>query len=191
MNQETEIIRPGFTRVTSILEPYTDFSGIPADVLANAARRGSKVHEYCESYALNLLIEKPDEDCKSFVDSFKKWFDEYVEEVVGTEERLYDEDLMITGKYDLLVKLRDSPGILLIDIKTPIQAQRSWGLQSAAYAMMLEKKGVKTQRRAALMLDRAGGDPKLIEYTNHTRDGVLFLNLVELHRYFYGSLMAS
>lgn len=37
-----------YTRVTEILKPFSGLDRIPKDIVANAARRGTKVHDVCE-----------------------------------------------------------------------------------------------------------------------------------------------
>lgn len=38
----------GFVRVTEILSPFSGLDKVPKDILANAANRGTRVHDVCE-----------------------------------------------------------------------------------------------------------------------------------------------
>lgn len=43
-----------YSRVTEILSPFSGLDKVPKDILANAARRGTKVHDACESIVKGL-----------------------------------------------------------------------------------------------------------------------------------------
>ena len=184
-DQLNEDIPPGYARVTEVLKPYTSFDGIDPIVLAKAADRGTRVHKYCELYTQNLLIEKVDEDCRPYVNSFIRWFDAMVEDVWVSEMRLSCSKYLITGKLDLVVTIKGDLAETLVDLKTPQQASPSWQLQTAAYRyLMRASQGIDIPRRVCLVLDREGKLPKLVEYTNHEADERLFLNAVELFHFF-------
>jgi len=173
-----------YTRVTTILSRYCDFTGIDPDVLANAARRGTAVHQFCELYVKNLLIEQVPHECEPYFQSFKSWFDNTSFELISVENRMYCDKLRITGQVDLIMKEAGSHTPIIIDIKTPQAEGSTWALQTAAY-LYLTKQSLKAPkyRRACLMLNRRGGDAKFLEYTQHDRAERLFLNAVELYKY--------
>ena len=178
-------IPPGYARVTEVLAPYISFDRIDPDVLEKAKERGTRVHKYCELYVQNLLIEKVDEECKPYVDSFIQWFDVMVKEVWVSEMRLSCSNYLISGKLDLIVTLKGDTTETLVDIKTPQQASQSWQLQTAAYRYLMRvSQGIDIPRRVCLILDREGKLPKLVEYTNHERDERLFLHAAELFHFF-------
>lgn len=185
MKKQTDEDTKGYTRVTSILSAYSDFSHIEPSVLAYAADRGTRVHTFCELYVKNLLIEPIDADCKPYFDSFVQWFDFIVAEVIQAEQRLFCDKLKISGQIDLLLKLKGGDDIYLVDIKTPQQLSKTWALQSAAYKYLVEANSdMKINYRGCLMLDKNGGAPKMIGYENHQRDNDLFMSALALHRYF-------
>lgn len=178
-------MKSGYRRVTEILQAYTDFSMIDPAVLANAADRGSRVHRFCELYIKNLLIESVDNDCKPYFDSFKFWFDSVVEEVFFIEERLYCNDLKITGQIDLICSLRNSDKKFIIDFKTPQNPSKTWALQTAAYKYLAEKNlEIKIDYRGCLMLDRHAEPPKFLSYDNDM-DFELFKWACHLYEFFH------
>lgn len=180
-----EEIPKGYTRVTEVLMPYKNFDNVLPDVLHIAAERGSKVHDFCELYALDLLIEKPSEEVKPYFESFKFWYDQFVTETVMTEERLSDSELFLTGQFDLLCTIEGSEDLVLVDYKTPAVHEISWRLQMAAYSYLLRKlKGVEVKRRISLRLNSEGKPPSIVEYTNHAHDERLYLNQLEIYRCF-------
>ncbi len=195
-----------YIRVTQVLAPFSDFSNIPAETLRAASERGTLVHELCELYALDSLIEPIPENCKGFFESFKNWFDDNVHTVINTEERLYSEEqsfeellenglhfsedhyfknMNLTGQYDLLCTLKHAPEkIVLVDYKTPAIASKTWPLQSAAYAMLLrETRGISVDRRIALMLKKDGSNAFALEFTD-SNDERNFMKAYCLHIYF-------
>ena len=176
-------IPEGYVRVTDLLKPYSGLSGIDPVVLAKAADRGKRAHTYCELYAQSLLIEEIDEDCKGFVESFKKWMDVAKPEIISLEERLYDHDYRLTGAYDMIVNFPGSTDRVLVDIKTPVQANATWPLQTSAYEFMLLKQERPVQRRGCLMIDRNGSVANFKEHTN-MEDRAIFIGILRAYRYF-------
>ena len=182
---EEDTIPSGYARVTEILKPYTSFEGINPAVLEKAADRGTRVHGYCELYTQNLLIEKVDNDCRPYVNSFIQWYDAMVEDVWHQEYRLSCQKYRFTGKLDMIATIKGDDHEALIDIKTPQQASCSWKLQTAAYRYLVRvNDGIDLKRRLCLMLDRKGGLPKVVEYTDHENDERLFLSAAELFHFF-------
>jgi hypothetical protein len=180
-----DIIPEGFNRVTEVLSPYKDFSQIRPEILTHASERGDLVHRFCELYALDLLIEIPSDEVNKYLNSFKLWFDEFVSEVICTEERLNHVQLRLSGRYDLLVKMKGSDQVVLVDYKTPSQSDRTWNLQTACYMFLLrELRDLSVDRRICLMLDSEGNYPRVIEYTKHKEEERLYLNQLELFRFF-------
>lgn len=175
-----------YVRVTQVLSPYSDFSKVPPEVLKVACERGSLTHDFCELYALDSLIEPVPEICKGYFESFKNWFDQNICEVINTEERLYHETLYFTGQYDLLCRFKSDPdSIVLVDYKTPQMASKSWQMQSGAYLILLDEvRQIKVDRRLTVQLKKDGSHAAIIEYTNHMRDSLLFLNALEIYRFF-------
>lgn len=181
---DDDTIPPGYFRVTQILKPFTSFDKVDPVVLARAADRGTRVHKYCQLYVQNLLIEKIDEDCRPYVESFIQWFDMRVERVLACEIRLSCSNYRITGKPDLLTIIKGDTEATLLDYKTPQLASPTWRLQTAAYRYLIRTtQGIDVPRRVCLILDKEGGLPKFGEHTEHETDERLFFNSVELFHF--------
>ena len=177
----------GYLRVTEVLQPFSNFDGIDAVTLANAANRGSRVHSYCEAHALGLFVEEIEEDCKNYVEVFKTWFDEMVTKVLHTEVRLNSERYRISGAFDLIAILKGDTEPSLIDYKTPLTASPTWQLQTAAYRILIEEElKLSVSRRLCVMLPKYNKDVKIVEFTNHLQDQQLYLKALELYRFFNG-----
>lgn len=180
-------ITEGYVRVTEVLSPYNDFSKVPPQRLEEAKIRGTVVHDFCELYALDLLIEPIPFEYKLYFDSFVAWFETYVDYVINAEERIYHPIYKFCGKYDLLCKLKGDDRIVLVDYKTPFNHHKAWQLQSAAYYILLQEvRKINVERRLTLRLNGVGNPAKVTEYTNHQRDCAMFLDALRLH-YFFNS----
>lgn len=177
-----------YIRVTEVLKIYSGLDDIDERVLARAADRGTRVHNFCELYARNLLIEDSDEDCKIYVESFKEWFDNTVEHVELIEERVNSAKYKLTGKFDLLVRFNGDDELTIVDIKTPQNKGSTWALQTAAYRMLLrEEMGIEANRRGCLMLPNDNPTKRIatfVEYKDHDKDEELYLAALQLYRYF-------
>lgn len=187
MKKEESEIPEGYTRVTSVLKPFMDFSMIAPEVLARKADLGKRVHSYCESYSLGLFVEEIESDCKNYVDAFKNWFDACVEEVIQTETRINSPTYLLTGQFDMLCRLKYDDELTLIDYKTPDNPSLTWQLQTAAYHMLADEElGIKIGRRVCLMLPKRNPHIRVVEYTEHQKDRQKYLHALELYRFFYG-----
>jgi hypothetical protein len=180
-------IKEGYLRVTECLQKYNNFDKIPALVLHNASDRGTKVHRLAELHMLGEYFPEPDKELLGYLKSFQGWYDTMVSKLISTEERFYDDVLMLTGCVDIVAVLKGDKAPTIIDIKTPSTESKTWKLQLAMYRQLFntqkDTKG-KAERRIALKLDKNGKLPKIYEYTNHEQDLKLYMSALELHRYF-------
>ena len=150
--------------VTQVMSPWTAqaLAAIPEMTLAAAADRGTDVHHYCAKIAQGeFVLVLP--SLEGYVQSFERWHDHQVEEVILTERRLYDEGLCFHGKPDLIVRLVDGR-LALVDLKTPVAHQKSWGMQLAAYKRLADINGYHVDVAGTLRLDPAGKTPKMKWY---------------------------
>lgn len=174
----------GYTRVSDVLSPFTDFSHIDKNVLLNAANRGTRVHKYIELHLHNLFVADIDEDCQPYFESFLQWQADILDKVYCLEDRYYCDDYKITGQVDMIGTFKGSDEQIIIDIKTPQSQSKTWRLQTAAY-LYLARKNVdpSIKRRGCLMLDKLGAPANFVEYTSKL-DEDLFFKALELKRFF-------
>jgi hypothetical protein len=171
-----------FPSVTQVMEPYTDFSMIPDDVLEAASERGTAVHQICASIALGFFTITP-EPYQGYITSFRSWFDSQVQGVSSVEERLFDTALGFSGQPDFIGTLKDG-SLVLIDWKTPVALQRSWQAQLAAYQHLARTNGFQVERAGSLRLSADGKVPKMKWYEDSARDFNAFLNALNAHNFF-------
>lgn len=173
--------------VTEILSPFSDFSRISPSVLEHAAERGTLVHDICARLAKGIWVPDSEigEECAGYVDSFKKWLDSQVQEVILMHERLVDERLFYSGEIDIFVRLK-SDTHALIDLKTPIALQRVWAGQLAGYRNLLIVNKYIPEACGSLRLDPNGKAPKMKWYESSLDDFNAFLSALNAVRYFKG-----
>ena len=131
-----------YPRVSEIIGKQTaqEMSQISPDVLANAALRGTKIHQYCTAWVNNLWIDEIETEYVPYVDCFKEWANSNLAEIIDSAERLYDDVKRFTGEFDMLVKLKTGE-VVLIDIKTSATRSKSWPIQLAAYQHLCNVNG--------------------------------------------------
>jgi hypothetical protein len=173
-----------FPSVTEALQPWADFSKVPPAVLQAAADRGTAVHQACAAYAAALPVFGLPPEVEPYFNSFRRWFDHVVDEVLLCEERLTDEDFGYHGEPDTVVKSKHQE-IILVDLKTPVTKTKTWRVQLAAYKNLVEKyKGVKVDRVGSLRLSPEGKTPKMDYYEYQAQDFNIFLSSLNCYRFF-------
>jgi len=103
--------------VTTLMKPLSEnvYQGIHQNVMANAASRGTAIHQAAENYLL-FGIEDITTEYAPYFDAFKRWCDDYQPEVIATENRVYHKSMLFAGTSDLICKTRS--GITLVDYKS-------------------------------------------------------------------------
>ena len=122
----------GFPSVSDIIRPYVDTRWFTDE----SQIRGSAIHACCASYLQGLYFPKLKEDYQGYIDSFKKWADKNIEDVILVEKRLVDKDLGYCGQLDAVLKLKDHEKLCIVDWKTGKALMKSWILSIAAYAAL-------------------------------------------------------
>ena len=182
-----EKIREGYTRVTQPLQLFNEFSNIDPIVLSRACDRGTKVHKYCEMHVLGEYFPEPSDSLIGYLNSFRRWYDLMVVELISSEGRFYDEIVKVTGAIDIVAILQGDTVPTIIDIKTSAVEAKTWCLQTAMYRHLYNGQGgvkLKAERRIALRVDKGGGMAKVYEYTDYERDIKLYMGILNAWRFF-------
>lgn len=131
-----------YPRVSEIIGKQSDeLKGIPLETLANACIRGQKVHDYCTAWAKNLWVSDIELEYEPYVNAFTKWAEEHLEEVKFSSVRLYDDKMRFTGEFDMIIKMKRTNQLVLLDIKTSANKSKSWPVQLSAYAHLCKVNG--------------------------------------------------
>jgi len=178
--------RKDYPRISEICSLYTDLKldAVDETILANAQARGTDVHSYCTAYAKKLWDLDPEEHLKGYVDSFKLWYDENVEELISSETRLYDDELHFSGKYDMIVRLKGEDRLTLVDLKTSASYQRDWPVKLAAYLHLLNLNKLNVFNAISLRLKKDGKKPCVKQFGDCNVYFKIFLSVLNAYDYF-------
>ena len=147
-----------YARVSDIICPFTDFSGIDPLVLANKARIGTEVHKAIND-EINDDFPMMAKDCEGYFNSYLGWRKVCKPIFHRTEERFYCDELRITGQIDALIELTDM-GNLLLDFKTSVKENPvTWPMQAHLYKYLLAENGIEVDSALFLKLNRWGAIP--------------------------------
>lgn len=139
---DLEIKRSLYPRVSDIIgkQNRDELRSVPIDTLANACIRGQKVHDYCTAWIKQLWIPDVEPEYEPYLEAFKKWACENIDEGYYSAVRLYDDVKRFTGEFDMIVKLK-SGKMALLDIKTSSTRSKAWAVQLAAYSHLCKING--------------------------------------------------
>ena len=170
-------------RVTEILGAYTNFSAVPAGILARACDRGSKVHGMCSGIAGGawFMDELVDSELIGYVKSFRQWADKYVASYELIETRYTNSEF--TGQLDFVIKAHDGE-LWLVDLKTGITQQKTHPVQMGAYDILLREKGIKVMGAILVYLSKDGDEPKVKTIPDLTVEREIFLSALNCYNYF-------
>jgi hypothetical protein len=193
-------IKEGYLRVSQVLSAFSGLDKINKDVLQNAANRGTCVHSAIDSIIAGFGILGIEDEVRaySYCENAIEWHDKFVKELdivmnliksfeiwnkekgpFKKPERLYDDELKITGEFDLI---EDDRGVLtLIDFKTPVAESKTWKLQASGYHILGMSNGIEFDILEFVKLCRKGNKPKSFFYDPNPE---LFKSVLETYRYF-------
>jgi hypothetical protein len=160
--EESDQIKPGYTRVSEILKPLADFSGVIESDLKRASDRGSEIHRAIAFDAEDLFYPLK-AAYQPYFDSYLRWKAVTGYQIVESEVRLYDDELLITGKFDAIVQGVNSPKLFLVDWKnTYAQNREYWEHQGMFYHKLCEINGINLASRVMFVqLQSDGTVPKV------------------------------
>lgn len=172
--------------VTQILQPLSNYAGIPKDILENAARRGTLVHRLTELHDSGQLDPADiTEEAAPYMSAYRNFLELSGFEVILNEMRMYHEDLQYAGTMDRYGQMKGKEGVL--DIKCTAAEVATAGPQTAAYREMYQgwSHGVapdKLLKRWVLYLKKDGkfflGDLESKKFPRHRTDWPTFKNLL-------------
>jgi hypothetical protein len=167
-----------YIRVTDVLFPFSGLSKIDAQVLWNAAERGTKVHKFCESIINGFGMFGFEEEIKGYLSSFNEWAEG--KKFIDKPERFFNKEYMITGECDCVYE--DDQGLVLVDLKTSAKEGKTWKLQGSAYSFMAKQAGYDIKRIEFVRLPKTGGKAKVHIYEE---DFEMFLKCLEMYKCFF------
>jgi hypothetical protein len=162
-----EEIKPGYTRVTDILSIFQNYTQVDRARLKKAQDIGTLVHAAIEKHFKGEFVPLFMPLTPYFL-SFTKWESTLGIKPLIVEERFYDDDLMITGRVDLMAEIEGS--LALVDFKTGSWAHPDiWALQASFYRHFLWKMERAPNHFFFVQLRSDGGKPD-VHYMSYNPD---------------------
>jgi len=132
MSNNEEIIKEGYTRVSSILSQWDRFGKIPRHILENKQQIGTLIHEAINAHSIGAFLPV-DSSIDGYFQSFLEWQKLSKFNLIFPEQRFYCDKLKITGKIDAIA-VSSQGELFLIDYKTSASKDaRMWQLQGCFY----------------------------------------------------------
>lgn len=175
--------REDYFHVTEVLSPFC-FKGVDPAILNAAGQRGRRVHEMIASHCKGFPEVSDDVELNKYVESFKKWSPP-LKHLIEVETTQYNDALEVTGTIDAVWKLPGHDELTIVDYKTSKTEGKTWPLQLAAYQhLILNDLGLICPRRLIVMLDKDGGEPRIIHYGPCKVDFAMFSDCLRCYRFF-------
>jgi hypothetical protein len=170
----------GYPSVTQILKPFINTDWFTQE----HADRGTIVHDYCHQYlAGEWFMPALPPEYQGYFDSFRRWADQAIDDVILAETRLIDPVYGFCGQPDFIGRIYGDPAPVLLDWKTSQAYQRWFALQGAAYRLLAKTdKKIETTRAGSVRL-KADGSGALVDWETPGALNV-FLGILNAHHYF-------
>ena len=173
----------GLPSVSDIISPYINTKYFTEE----SAIRGSAVHACAANYLQGLYFPKLSPKYQGYIDSFKIWADENIEDVILVEKRLIDEDLGYTGKLDCVLRLKNHEKPCVVDWKTSKALYKSWILSIAAYAALeakCEDSDISAYDCISVRLRCEQKPPLAHVYSGHQENFNMFKGMLKTFQFF-------
>lgn len=175
----SENSRENYLRVTNVLYPFSGLQNIDADVVANAATRGTRVHKICEGIMKGIGEIGITTETQGYVESFKKWWGEG-KPIIAMERRFWCDDYQITGQVDMIIETPE--GLAIVDLKTSYRPSKTWEAQGSAYYYLATKAGLDIKKVYFLHLNKHGKEAKIYEYP---AESSFFFEVFRVFKHFF------
>jgi len=133
------IIKPS---VTQILQEVglIDFSAVPKEVLERASNFGTAVHKTTELFDKNILdFSSVSNPIIPYLKAWQDFLETYKIKILAIEKQFYCSKYDYCGTIDRIVYSETLKKEILIDIKTTSSISPTVNLQTAGYAIGIEK----------------------------------------------------
>lgn len=177
------------TRVSEILAMFRDYSSIDRRVLDEKCAIGDETHQniylddqgippYFDNHPVRDFSRRPELPIKRWEKRGKPYFESYLQwkekekpVYLMQENRLFCDELMITGQFDAIIKTDAEP--MLIDYKCSAQADTDiWEMQAHFYYYLLKTNGIDIGMQFQwLQLDKNGKYPCVVHM--HYQDQIM------------------
>jgi hypothetical protein len=160
------------------------FDRVAPDVLEYAAKRGQKIHRYCERIVKGEIgwDDIDDDECRPYVMSYRKFVADTGWKPIASEMVVVSKRYRYAGTMDMIGRFTklsvSSEQVFVLDLKATASLSAVTRVQTAGYAIAMgEQEGFTKVGRAAVQL-RRDGKPRLKLYDQGTRDQNRWLSVL-------------
>lgn len=168
----------GYVRVTDVLFHFSGMKNISPQILKNAAERGTKVHEICDSIISDMGYFNVEDRLRGYVNSFEQFFNN--KSFIEKPDRFFCDRYKITGECDGIYE--DKGSLVLVDFKTSATENKTWRLQGSAYSYLAKLEGYDIDRIEFVKLCKEGKKPKVFVYQE---DFETFVKCLDVYNLFF------
>lgn len=176
-----------YSRVSEILAIFQAYGFVDRKKLKKAQDIGTVIHAAIEEY-FNDGFTPLDRIRSPHFESFLKWAESCSPKPLKLETRLFDDELMITGQFDMLAEI---DGVkYLVDFKTGSWSHPEiWNLQMHFYRKLLETNKINGFDHFLIVhLKKDGTEPDLHHFKADPYVSMICAFAYECHRYFKESV---
>lgn len=182
-----EEIKKGYTRVSEILNQWDKYGHIDdpfiKDKVEAKALIGTEVHEAIKAHHEGIYFPLSHRASKYF-ESYELWHAHSKFTTVHCEQRLYDDDLKITGAIDAIGVFPGSEDLHMVDFKTSaVEDKKFWPLQAGFYHMLCRKNGIHISNTVIFVKLQENMPPKVCQYIIDER--ILLVCMAAYNTYTY------
>lgn len=154
-----------YVRVSDIIGHLQDFSKIDPKVLDAKAKLGTNVHAAIGQLVTGEFPYLESEKAVGYLRSYERWHAEHKPQYLRMEQRLYCDNLMITGQMDAIVSVGNDQH-MLIDFKCSYKPSPDiWTLQAHFYHYLCKVNSIPTSNKMTwINLQKDGGKPKILTF---------------------------
>ena len=136
-----------YARVSEILAPFCHFENIDPEVLQKKAAIGTATHEAIAEVIKGdfpTIQGRP----QRYLTSFLRWHKHMKPTYILSEERIFNDELMLTGAIDALALFPNEELPILVDWKTSArESPVTWCMQAHLYYKLCDLSGKHIQPR--------------------------------------------
>lgn len=173
------VVLPSVTQVLAIFESY---AGIPANILAEAAARGTAVHKITELHDLGTLdYGELSDDLIPYLMAWQKFLDDKRPELIAIEKKTHHPIMRYAGELDREMVLDGT--LSIVDLKSSVMMMPATGPQTWAYREAenahRKSKSDHVKKRYGLQL-KNNGTYELYPFKDDSNDGADFVSALRL-----------
>ena len=151
--RKNNVILPSVTSIMKILSDDI-YSTIDPEILANAANRGTSIHQAIEFYD-KFNFTATEENEKPYFNAYLDYREEHNVIPIANEIKLYHKQLLYAGTLDAIAIVDGK--VTLVDYKTTSVLHTNLvSVQLAGYLMALESWGLTVEQVAVLQIKKDG-----------------------------------